>query len=438
MIYRYSNKKYLFTLFLSFFYCWGIAVPTYANNFLYVNKANEKPICLTVTILQDQIKYSCPQQNNGKLNIKIKGGIAPYYVFWEDERGNVGGPLTTVDSLAEIPNLAPRTYTFEVFDNGIGNDRCFSGLQGPFDMVNARFEVATDLLAAPKCHGDANGQLKAAVNLNGIIIENVDAYQFIWQNTVQDTVATDPQAINLTTGNYRLTAFTNNGCMATSSIELPEPQPLKINDRQIAPAFCSDSENGAIQLNNISGGTGEPTVIWAAYPNETSRTLSNLKPATYHFTIQDENACSLTDSATITAQMKLELDLVQDQSRLKTTCYDSEDATITIALKDNVPTAITQQLNRPYQFEWSANAPLAKHEFDRSTIHNVGVDTFELRVSHLDLHGCSTAFSVETIRPTPLSLDSTNLVYRSPNCITPFSGSAAIEVLGGTPNYRFN
>lgn len=131
--------------------------------------------------------------------------------------------MITSDSLAEIPNLAPRAYTIEVFDSGTGSERCFSGIQGPINMMNAHFEVTANLITLPKCHGEANGQVEALVNLNGTMMENVDAYQFIWQNTTQYTIATQYQATNLSPGNYQLTAFTNNGCMASSSIELSEP-----------------------------------------------------------------------------------------------------------------------------------------------------------------------------------------------------------------------
>lgn len=438
MIYQYITSKYSINTFLLILFFLGGNGYAYANNLSFVPYTNEKPECLTVTILQDQIKYSCPQQNNGKLNIKIKGGEAPYFVIWEDNRGNVGGPLIAQDSLAEIPNLAPRPYTIEVFDSGTGSERCFSGIQGPINMENAQFEVTTDLIALPQCYGDANGQVKAIVNLNGVLMEEVTGFQFIWQSATEDTVATQNQAINLSKGDYQLTAFTNNGCIASSSIDIPEPSPLQIEDRQISPAYCSNSENGSIQINNITGGTGEQTIIWQDYPDVTSTLLDNLKPATYHFTIKDDNNCSLVDSATIITQMELAVDLVQDQTQLSTSCHHTEDAKVTIAINDNLPADIATKVTEPYQFDWSANAGLVENDFDKTTISALAADTFEVRVTNPDLPGCLATFGVQTISPASLKVDTTNFMIATPNCATPFSGTAALRVQGGTPNYHFD
>ena len=395
------------------------------------------PECLTVTIFQDQIKYACPQQNNGKLNIKIAGGVKPYFVFWEDERGNIGGPLTVMDSLAEIPNLAPLRYTFEVFDSGIGLDRCFSGLQGPIDMIEADFEVDAGLVTLPKCHGEANGALKAAVHLNGRDIAELDAYRFIWQNEALDTVSMQSQASNLSAGNYQLIALTNNNCRAISSIVLPQPDPLQIMERQVTPAFCSTSDNGEIQINSIIGGTGEASVIWEDAPNVTATTLSNLKPATYHFVVQDENACMLADSAIITSQMNLEVALVSAQSQLTTSCHNTADASLTVTIRDNISSNIFTQIQQPYQFDWSSNAPISEDDFASSRLTDLESDTFEVRVSNPDLPGCLATLDIPITSPLLLKIDSAALNYGSPNCIDPFSGTATLEALGGTPNYLF-
>ena len=140
---------------------------------------------LTVSIIQEDLKYSCIGQHNGKFSIKIKGGLPPYQIFWEDDRGNVGGPLATqnLDSIAELHNLSPRPYTFQVFDSGIGLNWCFSEVQGPINMMEADFEVNAIVAAMPSCHGSNDGMLTAEVNLNGNLINELSNYQFIWQNS---------------------------------------------------------------------------------------------------------------------------------------------------------------------------------------------------------------------------------------------------------------
>ena len=240
--------------------------------------------------------------------------MPPYHLFWTDERGNISGPLTTPDSLAEIPNLAPLNYTFEVFDSGVGASRCFSGEQGPINMMEIAFEASADLKAVPTCHGQADGQLAASLRLNGQTMDNTSSFQFIWKNTSQDTVGTQSIAHDLAAGNYDLIAITNNGCKATASIELPEPSPLQIEKVEVRPAFCATSDNGEIQISGISGGIGEYTIAWENFPNQIQEKLSNLSPAVYHFTVSDENNCQLADSAIIISVMELEAQIIEEES----------------------------------------------------------------------------------------------------------------------------
>ena len=252
---------------------------------------------------------------------------------------------------------------------------------------------------------------------------------------IGDTVAINNLADSLVTGNYVLTVFTNNNCKASAQIYLPEPIPIQIDKVSVSPAFCSNSANGVIEVKELSGGTGILTVEWGTNPIQTGNELNGLKPNIYHFKIKDENACSLADSATVNSTFELELALDTNQTKLANTCFQSYDAAIGVLLNSSFPSNITSQINKPFQFVWSDNAPLASSDSISSFISGLSLDTFNVMVTNPDLPGCLATLTIGTNQPDSLSIKIEN--SKPPNCKDPFSGSVVLLGAGGTPNYTF-
>lgn len=102
----------------------------------------------------------------------------------------------------------------------------------------------------------------------------------------------------LSKGSYYLEATDKNGCISerSNSIEILEPEPLKIEVSDITNLQCFGDSDGIISYAT-SGGTGNKTVF-LKYPNgyvkendEDSNSFSGLSAGTYYLSATDENGC---------------------------------------------------------------------------------------------------------------------------------------------------
>jgi hypothetical protein len=94
-------------------------------------------------------------------------------------------------------------------------------------------------------------------------------------------------------GIYSLTVTDGNGCMASTEIEIREPEPL-MNTKDTRSPFCPNDSLGRITLNP-TGGTPPYSFDWENNAVDTN-ILANLGGGTYRFTITDSQGCSITDS----------------------------------------------------------------------------------------------------------------------------------------------
>lgn len=102
----------------------------------------------------------------------------------------------------------------------------------------------------------------------------------------------------LSKGSYYLEATDENGCISerSNSIEILEPEPLKIEVSDITDLRCYGDSVGVISYATF-GGTGNKTVF-LKYPNgyvkendKDSNSFSDLSAGTYYLSATDENGC---------------------------------------------------------------------------------------------------------------------------------------------------
>lgn len=146
------------------------------------------------------------------------------------------------------------------------------------------FESNATVLQNVSCNGDANGSFEVSLN-NGTA-----PFTFSIGNESQDNGLFE----NMSAGSYEITVIDANGCTATTSIDITEPDAIELT------AEITDSNsifgNGSIALT-VTGGTGTYTYDWSN--GETTANLSDLEIGEYSVTVTDEAGCSITESFTV-------------------------------------------------------------------------------------------------------------------------------------------
>ena len=134
------------------------------------------------------------------------------------------------------------------------------------------------IVTEPSCHGLSDGSIGVAVSGGAI------PYTMMWSN--------GGAPFNLPAGIYTVTVTDENGCSATETVEVGEPDPLIFTLQGTAPATGSMSD-GVISFN-IDGGTAPYDIIWS---DGDGQTLPDFDPSAaaagiYVAFVQDANNCA--------------------------------------------------------------------------------------------------------------------------------------------------
>jgi gliding motility-associated-like protein len=335
------------------------------------------------------IDVLCAGDSTGQVNLALVGGTGPYQITYDN------GLTAPVDS-SQVTSVPAGLYAAAVQDaNGC--------------LLNIPFEIAepaplglqlsgTDALCADSLSGQA-----AAIPNGG-----VGGYMYVWSNEGL-TVAADSTIANIAAGTYTLELTDGNGCVATDSISINEPDSIAYEIMPF-PASCSGLTDGGVEVT-ASGGTGVLDFNWSDIGTgpEDRADLSN---GDYNLTITDENNCSVVDSFTITEPEVL---------------LTATDATPALCTGESTGTAtiIPQGGTAPYTYLWAdgqqdsiADALLAG----------------PISVTVTDANGCTTLDTVTVAEATALTL---SFDPNNPLCQGTETGSITAVPDGGTGSYNY-
>ncbi len=231
-----------------------------------VTLAEPGPLRLTAGV---DAQVNCFAGTDGAASATASGGTAPYRYAWSNgatSPGIVGAPAGS--------------YAVTVTDAG----DCSVSTQ----LVIAEPEVlvtTVQLDATVSCNAAADGGTTAAVS------GGLPPYSFIWSNG-----ATTASLAGLVAGAYTVTVTDANGCTATSSNTLTEPEPFLAAATANAQVSCFGSANGAASAIP-SGGMAPYTYSWSN--GATTARLTDLTAGTYVLTVTDQSGCSATSSVVL-------------------------------------------------------------------------------------------------------------------------------------------
>ncbi|TVR38758.1 MAG: hypothetical protein EA392_08710, partial [Cryomorphaceae bacterium] len=340
---------------------------------------------------------SCFGLNDGTIDATLTGGTPDYSFAWTGP----GGFTATTES---ISNLAPGSYTLAVTDA--------SGCEGLQTIEIAEpdpLDISADVVDIT-CNGAADGAIVLAVE------GGTPGYTYSWAGP-GGFGSTNQNLTGLQAGTYVVTVTDANGCEASEAFTINEPAMIEIAG-DISDNLCAEDEEGAITIE-ISGGTPDYTISWTGPNGFTSieSSITNLASGSYAVVVTDANNCEQAAVFAVSEPAPIELTLTPSEL----TCPDDTDGSITLEVSGGTP---------EYSFAWSG-----PDGFSSANQNLTGLAQGEYAVVVTDANGCEQSASTEILATDTMLPEATITPIA---CAGEETGSIAVVVSGGTPDYQFN
>lgn len=224
----------------------------------------EEPVqpLIVNTVVND---VQCHGGNDGKIEIIISGGVAPYSYNW----GNQNQIL--LNNFSEIiSGLNKGNYFVRVTDrNGCLNEQHVQ-VNEPQPIIVQHY--VTDVA----CFGDNSGFIDLTIS------GGVPNYTVLWNNG-----QTTEDAYNLVSGNYSVLIIDNQLCEYKENIFVDQPIKLEVA-HEIREVSCIDRSDAAI-FTAPYGGVKPYSFSWSnGHYNQNNE---NLAPGIYDLTLTDAHGC---------------------------------------------------------------------------------------------------------------------------------------------------
>ncbi|MHC0441063.1 MBG domain-containing protein [Flavobacterium sp. 3-210] len=346
-----------------------------------------EPEVLEATLVS-QHNIDCNGANTGSITINATGGTAPYSYYWYPS-GETG---TTASG------LYAGTYTVYVYDAN------YNSITKSFTITEPNLLTATSAAQTNvACHGALTGS--ATVSANG----GIGPYRYSWS----PSGGSDATASGLSAGNYTVTVTDDNNCTATQSFIITEPDAIVITPSQ-TNASCKGTANGSASAS-VTGGTGSYTYQWSPSGGRNA-SATGLTAGTYTVTVTDANACTATQSFTITEPDKL---VASKGSQTNIVSRGAATGSATVNVTGGTG---------PYYYSWTPSGGTS------ATATGLSAGTYTVTVT--DDNACTATQSFTITEPDELiasKVSQTNIA-----CHGEATGSATVSVTGGTGSYSYS
>ena len=350
-----------------------------------------EPDELTLTLL-DVSDVVCNGESNGSITVDAAGGTPGYVFNWD--------PILPNSDIQD--NLPPGSYCVTVTDANNCTATTCATVTEP-DVLEFDYSGITEL----DCFGDQSGpiQFMATGGNAG------SGYSYTWFPDVWDGSA--PFLDDLTAGVYSGTVTDGEGCTATLSFEITQPDELTVSVSS-TPESSAGTNDGTVSAS-ASGGTPGYTYDWGSAG--TGPNLNNLSPGIYTVTVTDDNGCTVVES------------VVVDGGSVDCSSFSATLSATTISChggNDGSATATADGGLEPYTYMWS-------NSDTGPTATSLGAGPVTVTIT--DANNCILIEEINLLEPDPISLD-----FTITNESSPGAGDGAITAMasGGTGPYEYD
>ena len=244
----------------------GLAPGSYSVSILDANGCQTtgtynivQPLVLTANASVSGV--TCFGADDGKIDLSVLGGNAPYNYSWSN--GEVKKDLS---------GLTGGSYTVTVTDS----KGC--QIQETFIVQSPTSELAiASTITDASCFGVASGAI--ALNVTG----GTGPYRFNWSNG-----SNQRDLVNLFSGTYSITVTDANGCSINEVFTINQPDELAVTF-DIVNSTCLGDADGSVPTS-VTGGQAPYTYAWSN--GSTAKDIINVNGGTYNLTITDANGCT--------------------------------------------------------------------------------------------------------------------------------------------------
>ncbi|MEO5643482.1 MAG: gliding motility-associated C-terminal domain-containing protein [Bacteroidia bacterium] len=331
------------------------------------------------------VNIACFGTCTGTAAANVSGGTPGYTYSWAPSGGT--GPTAS--------SLCPATYTVSVTDlNGCQGSGQVTITQPPQLFSNSSGTNVT-------CFGTCNGS--ATANGSG----GVGPYSYNW---LPGNI--NSQTINaLCPGSYTVTVTDINGCNATGTVTITQPNVLQPNTTS-TNVTCNNLCNGTATSNPV-GGVGPYTYLWMP-GSQTTNSISGLCAGSYTLTVTDANSCVQNQTVIITQPNPLTVTINATQISCNAVCNGAAAA----AVSGGTP---------PYSYLWLPGNQTTP------SISNLCAGSYTIQIT--DANSCVNSASVVLIQPTALVLAPS---VTNTSCNGSCNGTASVSASGGMGPYTYS
>lgn len=344
---------------------------------------------LAPTLASNTDSVSCFGLADGEATVVVSGGTAPFTYSWND-------PST--QSTETATNLSAGTYEVTVTDS----NQCV--------VVETVVVPQPDTLTAQvfgtvnaDCFGASTGEA-SVMGMGG-----TEPYTYAWNDPGSQITET---AVNLPAGDWAVEITDANGCTATDTAFLSQPNPFAASfvvDQNVA---CFGEFNGQA---TVTASGNNLTYQWDDPLLQTTATASNLPAGSWNVTVASSQTCDTTLTVVITEPDSLMLIAVENQA---VSCSGGADG---IA-------AVTQLGGTgPFTYQW--DDPNLQ-----TTDMATGLDAGDYNVVVTDANLCAATASVTITEASSISIA---VAIDSASCNGASDAQILANVSGGTPTYIY-
>jgi hypothetical protein len=236
------------------------------------------------------VTHTTCEENNGKIQVIMQGGIAPYQYRWTNSGNmNIGNGI-------DISALAHGTYRLQVTDN----NGCTQQLEQHI-QPSARPDFASLKITPVLCYGDTTGVAEVIAVLPGTPYA---PYSLAWSNGDQGAFSS-----RFHEGTHHVTVRDTNDCATTRYFEITQPDSLHLMATEIKDPHCYGYSDGHIFIETL-GGVEAYVHQWSN--GATTPNVENLTKGNYRVEVTDANGCTYRKSFILEEPGRQTVDLGED------------------------------------------------------------------------------------------------------------------------------